>query len=80
MCCPLVDPLALKNAIMLCYYLLDDEVWYVGFCLVWLVRCYCALGSCCVDLPFMAHSNSSCCIDLPFMAYSTDSSANCAVR
>ena len=62
------------------WLLLDDKVWYISLCLIWLVRCYCTLSSYYIDLPFMAHSSSSYCIDLPFMAYSTDSSANCTVK
>ena len=63
------------------YYLLFyDKVWYMSFCLIWLVHCYYTLSSYYIDLPFMAHSSCSYCIDIPYMVYSTDSSANCAVK
>ena len=66
--------------IYLFIYLFYDKVWYISFCLIWLVYCYYTLSSYYIDLPFMAHSSSSYCIDIPFMVYSTDSSANCAVN
>ena len=62
------------------FHLFYDKVWYMSFCLIWLVHCYYTLSSYYIDLPFMAHSSSSYCIDVPFMVYSTDSSANCAVK